>query len=984
MQSDNQCDRKSGIEVVLTVFPVLFILAAVFMFKKETNEQIVRQNEIYVQTMALEEATQIDDVLKLAQSDIKTMAYLYGEVLKAPEPNIQKLRELLDISSFDYIEFTDRNGTNIHVDETSGVKTSDASDRQYYIEGMKGKPGYEMVFHSKITHETLMIFYAPVYYENEVIGVLNGHYNKEGIEKILATKVFDTQTKAYLCMKDGTVISSSGDDNVPENMLYALPDTMRVSEEVYEEIKEAFQAQDSYIYRYAGSQGTGNACLMPIPDSEWMLIQTFPSVVISGMMSDTNEAGTWLEFSLIIAFGVYIVCLLWLKWGQKKKLVMEKQEMSQIVNGIIDLYRHFIVMDLKKDTYEYLKNSEKGVPAKGDCSKLVDYFAQRCAKEEGKEDVSYVITKDYIREHLREDVPYLQCEYQIQHRDSQRWETMSVLCLKRERGTASVVLLAIQDVTTLKETEIRNRIALEEALKMADEASLAKSNFLSRMSHDIRTPMNAIMGMTTVAFMYIDDRERLTDCLNKIALSSRHLLALINDVLDISKIESGKVSLSEEEFDMSKAMESLLAIIDPQVKAKKQELKINIANITHEAVIGDPMRLQQVFVNIMGNAVKFTPEGGTVSLTICEKHSRMRGRGYYEFVFEDTGIGMEPEFIEKIYEPFTRSECSRKNNIEGTGLGMPIVRNIVRMMNGDIQVESKLGVGTKFTVSVYLKLQDVKEENTECLANLRVLVADDEQDACESTCEILHSIGMHADGVLSGDEAVEKLLSVCEQEEEYAAVILDWNMPGKCGVETAREIRRQFGGDVPIIIISAYDWSEIEQEAREAGANAFIAKPLFKSRLIYVLKSVLGQQSDEKNMDVDVFEQADYNGKRVLVVEDNEINMEIAKEMLGHIGIEVEGACDGQQAVDILLQRPEHYFDMIFMDIRMPVKNGYEAASEIRAADREDLKTIPIVAMSADAFSDDIQHAMQSGMNDHVAKPIELQKLLEALEKWMN
>lgn len=342
------------------------------------------------------------------------------------------------------------------------------------------------------------------------------------------------------------------------------------------------------------------------------------------------------------------------------------------------------------------------------------------------------------------------------------------MCLKWEDKVPQHVLLAIQDVTVLKENELRNRIALKDAFEAADEANHAKSDFLSHMSHDIRTPMNAIMGMTTVAAMNIDDKDRLMDCLNKITLSSRHLLALINDVLDMSKIESGRVSLSVEEFEMSQVVESLLAILHPQIQSKKQTLKVDVANITHESVIGDPLRLQQVFVNIMGNSVKFTPEGGTITLRINEKTSHIHGSGCYEFIFEDTGIGMQKEFLNRIFEPFSRAESSDKRNIEGTGLGMSIARNIVRMMNGDIQIESEPGVGSKFTVMIYLKLQDVREEETECLKELRVLVADDEQDACENTCEILRSIGMVADGVLSGDTAIEKLESAYEKDEEYA------------------------------------------------------------------------------------------------------------------------------------------------------------------------------------------------------------------------
>ena len=389
-------------------------------------------------------------------------------------------------------------------------------------------------------------------------------------------------------------------------------------------------------------------------------------------------------------------------------------------------------------------------------------------------------------------------------------------------------------------------------------------------------------------------------------------------------------------------------------------------------------------MNIMGNAVKFTPEGGTISFSICERTSHIPGSGCYEFIFEDTGIGMKDEFIETIFEPFSRENSDSRQNIEGTGLGMSIANNIVRMMNGNIQVESTLGVGSKFTVQVYLKLQNAKTEAAECLKGLRVLVADDEPDACENACEILNSIGMSADGVLSGDEAIRKLTEIQKNGDHYDVVILDWKMPGKCGVETTREIRKQLGKALPVVILSAYDWSVIEQEAREAGVNAFIAKPLFKSRLVYVLKSLIEKQEGEEASDIDELGQKDYSGKRVLLVEDVDLNLEIAETLMEFIGIETETARDGQQAVDMLLEKPENYFDLVFMDIQMPVKNGYEAAKEIRASGREDLKTIPIVAMSADAFSDDIQRALAAGMNDHVAKPVELSKLSAAIEKWIH
>lgn len=977
MQSDN--NRKMRMQILFACILLAFVVLVFIIFTKENNERIIRQNENYVEDVTVQMAERIDDILTSAQDSINTMAYLYGNTLESPKVDAEALKDLTENSAFEYVEFVDKSGINI----TFEGKTADVSDREYYIEGMKGNTGVSMTLHSRITNETLVAFYTPLRYKGEIIGVLNGIYREEGMQRILSAEFFGTQAKTYLCAGDGTVISSVGDDNAPENMLEALPGTLRVSEESLKDIRQAFEKHESCGFRYDGKQGTGNAYLTGISQNDWMLMQTFPAAVTNNMIENANAAGIQLVVCLIFAFSIYILGLIFLNWKQRKLLISQKQEMSRIVDGVTNLFTRFIVVDLKNDTYKYLKGREKGNLAKGKYSDLVMNLSSRYATEDDEEDMSSVIVKDYIQMHMDENTPYLQFEYRIQ-RETECWENMSILSLKRENGVPTIILLAIQNITELKREELRNRMALKEAFQAAEAANHAKSDFLSRMSHDIRTPMNAIMGMTTVAAMNIDDKERLKDCLNKITLSSRHLLALINDVLDMSKIESGKVTLSEEEFNIAKMLDNLLAIIHPQIQEKNQQLKVNISNIIHEDVIGDPLHLQQVFVNIMGNAVKFTPEGGTISLSICEKPSRMQGSGCYEFIFKDTGIGMKEEFVKTIFEPFSRENRAGNKNIEGTGLGMSIANNIVEMMNGKIQVESTLGEGSKFTVQVYLKLQNAKSEEVECLKDLRVLVADDEPDACENACEILNSIGMSSDGVFSGDEAIWKLTEAHENAEDYAVVILDWKMPGKCGVETAREIRKRLGEDIPIIILSAYDWSSIEQEAREAGVNSFIAKPLFKSRLVYVLKSLVEKREGEEQSDIEELRQKDYSGKRILLVEDNDLNLEIAETLLEFIDIEAEAARDGQQAVDMLLEKPENYYDLVFMDIQMPNKNGYEATKEIRASAREDLKILPIVAMSADAFSDDIQRALSVGMNDHVAKPIELSKLSEAIEKWIN
>ncbi len=434
---------------------------------------------------------------------------------------------------------------------------------------------------------------------------------------------------------------------------------------------------------------------------------------------------------------------------------------------------------------------------------------------------------------------------------------------------------------------------------------------------------------------------------------------------------------------MSDMVESIVTIMKPQVNARRQQLHVHISDIEHEDVIGDSLRLRQIFVNILGNSVKFTPDGGMITFSIKELPSLINNMAHYEFVCEDNGMGMDEKFISTIFEPFTRADDSVSRKIEGTGLGMSITRNIVQMMNGDIQVESKIGEGSKFTVQVHLKLQASESEDLHTLENLRVLIADDNKESCITTYDILESIGMKPEWVLSGEEAIERTVEAHDAGDDFAALILDWKMPEKDGIETAIEIRERVGRDVPIIILSAYDWTDVEAKARGAGIKTFIEKPLFRSRLVYALKSVLANNEKTAKLDTAELRETSYEGKRVLLVEDNELNREIACELLSFINVEVEQAEDGKIAVEKIEQNPPHYYDLVLMDIQMPVMNGYEAARRIRSLGRGDTDDLPIIAMTANAFADDIKEALDSGMNDHLAKPVEVSKLLEMMEKWL-
>ena len=560
---------------------------------------------------------------------------------------------------------------------------------------------------------------------------------------------------------------------------------------------------------------------------------------------------------------------------------------------------------------------------------------------------------------------------------------MAVLCVERRRGVPTKVLMASQDETELKKKEVRDQEALREAYQAAENASNAKSDFLSKMSHDIRTPMNAIIGMTALAGSYIDDKDRMLECLKKITSSSKLLLGLINEVLDMSRIESGNIKLVDEDIELSVLLEDVLELVKGDVKNKNLDLNVSIENMKHEKVIGDSIRIQKIFTNIISNSIKYTPNGGKISITVNEKPTHSKSTSCFEFIFEDTGIGMSKEFVKKIFVPFERAEDSRIDKIQGTGLGMAIVNNIIHMMGGEIQVESEINKGSRFTVTMVLKLQDDKEETDNELINLKVLVVDDEKVVCDSTCKVLNSIGMNSEGVTTGKEAVARVVEEHDKNDDFYAAIIDWNMPEMNGIETTKEIRKAVGKDVPIIIMSAYDWSDIEEEAKAAGVNAFISKPLFKSRLTTTFKQLLNNNKEEENP-LSVLKNEDYSNRRALVVEDNELNAEIMREMLNMTGIKVDRAENGKVAVEKLESEPENYYDIVFMDIQMPIMNGYQAAEAIRQMDhRKDVHTIPIIAVTANAFVEDILTAKAAGMNEHIAKPVDIKELDEILQKWL-
>ena len=544
------------------------------------------------------------------------------------------------------------------------------------------------------------------------------------------------------------------------------------------------------------------------------------------------------------------------------------------------------------------------------------------------------------------------------------------------------MVMGLQDVDGLVLKEQEQKKALEVAYAAAERANRAKTTFLNSMSHDIRTPMNAIIGFTGLAATHIDDPARLREYLSKIQTSSSHLLSLINDVLDMSRIESGKVNIEEKKVHLPDVMHDLRTIVQSDIKSRNLDFYIDTMDVQNEDVYCDKLRLSQILLNIVSNAMKFTKPGGTVSVKIEQVGGAPSGYANYVFKVRDTGIGMSQEFLGRIFSPFEREETATVSGIQGSGLGMAITKNIVDMMGGTISVKSELGVGSEFAVSLQFRMAEEQAE-AELIPELEgsaALVVDDDIDCCISVCKMLSKIGMRPEWTSSGREAVIRAQYALERDDAFDVYIVDWLMPDMNGVETVRCIRRIIGDDKPIIILTSYDWEEVEQEAREAGVTHFISKPIFMSELRDILcKPLTSGKSDKMEEDAEV----DFTGRRLLLVEDNELNQEIAVEILEQRGFGVEAVADGVDAVERMEHAQPGEFDAVLMDIQMPRMDGYEATRQIRKLEDAQVAAVPIIAMTANAFEEDRNLALQAGMNDHIAKPIDTDQLFKTLQRFL-
>lgn len=618
-------------------------------------------------------------------------------------------------------------------------------------------------------------------------------------------------------------------------------------------------------------------------------------------------------------------------------------------------------------------------------SKFMSKYIQQDVHDNDREIMRELMDFEKIKERLKID-PHFSIYMRDISQGSVHWYRVDISTGDDEDHAG----IAFTDVTAKIEEDEKVRFQmeaqkkeLEEALLMAQSANRAKTVFLNNMSHDIRTPMNAIIGFTGLANSHIDNKERVQDYLRKIGQSSDHLLSLINDILDMSRIESGKMTLNEREENLADLVHTIRNIVIADINAKQQTFFINTVDVQNERIVCDKLRLNQVLLNLVSNSIKYTRAGGTISLRIIQNESTEEGYGNFEFRVKDNGIGMEPEFVKTIFEPFSRESTSTVSGIQGTGLGMTITKSIVDMMDGKIEVESVKNEGTEFIVSLKLKVsENVQKVPTKLVSfeGMRGLVVDDDMNTCVSISKMLKELGLHSEWCTSGKEAIVRSSEANKEKDVFKAYIIDWLLPDMNGVETTRRIRQIVGDDVPIFILTAYDWSDIEKEAKEAGVTDFIAKPLFPSDLRKALAKWAGEAIEE---DEDPVKRYDFHGKKVLLVDDNAFNREIAYEYLIANNFIVELAENGVDAVEKIRKADENTYDVVLMDVQMPILDGYEATKEIRRMDSEVAKKIPIIAMTANAFEEDRKLALEAGMNEHISKPIDNSKLFEVLSRFL-
>ena len=696
---------------------------------------------------------------------------------------------------------------------------------------------------------------------------------------------------------------------------------------------------------------------------------------------------------LLIALILCIILVLYLRGRWNKRLLDTTEQTNKVMKeqlAIVETlsrdYTNVFAVNEERATARIIKLEgyvTKGLKADSKeehpYAPILNQYIKDRVHPEDKEELTQDLSLDKVKEQIDVNGEYAGSYRVLVDGETHHFQYNYVKVGKSTLEKDSFILAGFRNIDEMIRKEQEQKEVLSEALAQAQYANNAKTTFLNNMSHDIRTPMNAIIVFTSLAVTHIDNKAQVQDYLGKIMTSGNHLLSLINDVLDMSRIESGKVKIEEKETSLPEIMHDLKTIVQADVKARQLEFYIDTLDVVNETIICDMLRLNQVLLNILSNALKYTKPGGMVSVRVIQTSEAQEGSASYQFRVKDTGIGMSDEFLKHVFEPFEREQTATVSGIQGTGLGLAITKNIVDMMGGTITVDSEEGKGSEFIVDFRFRVLDspMMTQRLEQLADMRALVVDDDVNTCVSASKMLSAIGMHPDWTTLGKEAIIRTEFALEQNEPYSAYIIDWLMPDMNGIEIVRRIRKIIGDLTPIIILTAYDWTDIEEEAREAGVTAFCSKPIFLSELRGILAApYMNLESEEEPSE----QKPHFDGKKILLVEDNELNQEIAREILQGVGFIIDTADDGTVAVEKMKENPADTYDLILMDVQMPIMNGYQATRAIRALDDAAKAAIPIVAMTANAFEEDRKEAMDSGMNGYVAKPIDVEKLMQTLE----
>ena len=801
-------------------------------------------------------------------------------------------------------------------------------------------------------------------------------YYNDAVLRLLDNSAFQGNASNYVIYSDGRVVidNSVNRKETIYNFIAMLRDHSDLTEEQILDLSNAFAqgssgnmkvklGDTSYYLVYEGTE---------VPS--WTMLGLVPVSIVNASL-DKLWSYT-IQIVVGIAFGLAVLVILLIvrrnraTVRRKNTEILYRDELFRKLSLNVDDV--FLMLDAKTSKTDYVSPNIGrllGIPWKK-VRQDVHALAELRPQNDPDRDKNFL--EGLSRGEQREwDAAYL-------HQETRELRWFHIIAMGSEVEGRTKYILVMSDRTADKQINQ----ALSDAVAAAETANRAKSTFLSNMSHDIRTPMNAIIGFTTLALSNIDDKERVKDYLAKTLASSNHLLSLINDVLDMSRIESGKIHLEEVEVNLSDVLHDLKTIVSGQIYAKQLELYMDATDVTDEDVYCDKTRLNQILLNLLSNAIKFTPAGGTVSVRVRQLAGKVHGCGQYEFRIKDNGIGMSEEFAKKIFEPFERERTSTVSRIQGTGLGMAITKNIVDMMGGTIEVQTAQGKGSEFIICVPMRTQAEHrpvEKITE-LEGLKALVVDDDFNTCDSVTKMLVKVGMRAEWTLSGKEAVLRARQSIEMSDVYHAYIIDWRLPDMNGIEVTRQIR-SLHDDTPIIILTAYDWSDIEVEAKAAGVTAFCSKPMFMSDLRETLMSALGQKLTDASQELLPEEDADFKDRHILLVEDNELNREIAQEILREYGFRVDTAENGAVAVEKVSTAAPGSYDLVLMDVQMPVMDGYTATRQIRALEDPALAGIPILAMTANAFDEDRRNAMESGMNGFLSKPIVIGDLVQELHK---